>query len=129
MQLLPDPLHDEDAGDGVTFYHNSGMQLSLEVLERHKYTTFIRLDVYFGFDKPVITNPLLTVRIYHDAKVAEVIGCHHHFNFHPEYPYPNKYMFVKDEKRQLNRLLSELLDYCVLHQDKEPTEPLDWLLT
>ncbi|QOC21243.1 DUF1249 domain-containing protein [Wenzhouxiangella sp. AB-CW3] len=64
--LLPDGLAVSDllysrAGDGPVLY--------LEVIERHAYTTFVRLSHVIGEERQ--HNPNAHVRIYHDAAMAE----------------------------------------------------------
>lgn len=53
------------------------------------------------------------VRMYHDAKVAEVLSGLNKGMLPPVFPYPNKDMKQPDEKIQLNRFLSEWLNFCL----------------
>ncbi|WP_223668535.1 DUF1249 domain-containing protein [Kangiella shandongensis] len=53
------------------------------------------------------------VRMYHDAKVAEVLSGLNKGMLPPVYPYPNNKMKQPDEKIQLNRFLSEWLNFCL----------------
>ena len=53
------------------------LDLHLELVERHKYTTLISLTYLFdreGVAKQV-AEPGVVIRLYHDAKVAEVFDC------------------------------------------------------
>jgi len=59
--------------------------------------------------------PELTVRLYHDARMAEVIGWQRHRYLKARYEYPNRHMYHSDEKAQFNLFLSEWLNHC-LHQ-------------
>lgn len=64
--LLPDGMIETDhlisqVGDGPELY--------LEVIERHPYTTFLRLSYIIGAERAL--NPNAHVRIYHDAAMAE----------------------------------------------------------
>jgi uncharacterized protein YqiB (DUF1249 family) len=52
------------------------------------------------------------VRLYHDARVAEVLGFQGQGRFKPHYDYPNEQMYLPDEKRQVNLMLRDVLNYC-----------------
>ncbi len=62
--------------------------------------------------------PRLTVRMYHDAKLAEVLAWEGHKRLRPRYEYPNQAMYHADEKLQINQFLGELLTRC-LHEGHE----------
>ena len=57
-------------------------------------------------------RPQFTVRLYHDAQVAEVLACQHVSRFKARYDYPNLEMLLPDEKRQINLLLRDWLNLC-----------------
>ncbi|CAM4307948.1 DUF1249 domain-containing protein [Pseudoalteromonas ostreae] len=77
-----------------------------------KYTMDISITQLTGMLKGF--NPLfLTVRLYHDAKVAEIIHHDYHQRIKPSYGYPNPKMHQKDEKYQLNAFLYDWLVACV----------------
>jgi uncharacterized protein len=89
-------------------------QYQLRVLERSKYTTTLLLI------QTAITNtslwlqpPRLTVRMYHDAKLAEVLAWEGHKRLRPRYQYPNQSMYHADEKLQINQFLGEVLARCL----------------
>ena len=85
--------------------------VNLEILERNRYTTLVRLrqrpDTSWGL------NPGFTVRLYHDARCAEVVEYQQARHFKAVYPYPNIAMRQRDEKVQVNRFLGEFLSYCL----------------
>ena len=56
--------------------------------------------------------PSLTVRLYHDVEMAEVVAWDNHRYWHPVYSYPNSRMYHRDEKLALNRFLGEWLVCC-----------------
>ena len=58
-------------------------------------------------------NVYLTVRLYNDAKVAEIVHHDYHQRIKPSYGYPNPKMHQKDEKYQLNAFLYDWLVACV----------------
>jgi uncharacterized protein YqiB (DUF1249 family) len=77
-----------------------------------KYTMDISITQLTGMLKGF--NPLfLTVRLYHDAKVAEIIHHDYQQRIKPSYGYPNPQMHQKDEKYQLNAFLYDWLVACV----------------
>lgn len=77
-----------------------------------KYTMDISIEQRAGVVKGVV--PLyITVRLYHDAKVAEIVHHDYHQRIKPSYGYPNPKMHQKDEKYQLNAFLYDWLVACV----------------
>ena len=90
-------------------------RLRLHIIERCPYTTTLELSeiVADGNVSRWGLSPQLTVRIYHDAKSAEVISFQQQKNFFGRYEYPNAQMRQQDEKLQLNNLLAEWLHHCL----------------
>lgn len=88
--------------------------IGFTVLERSPYTTLVRLTQRdSAMDQPWMPAPQITIRLYHDAKCAEVVEFQRARDFQAVYPYPNPAMHQPDEKAQVNRLLSELLAVCL----------------
>lgn len=87
--------------------------LAVEVVEHHKYTTVIRLSQSLPVPLPLAANPVMTVRIYHDARVAEVLSYQNHQRFQPRYDYPNPDMCQRREKQRVNEFLGEWLRFCL----------------
>ncbi len=52
----------------------------------------------------------MTVRLYHDAMVAEVCSSQQIFRFKARYDYPNKKLHQRDEKHQINQFLADCCD-------------------
>ncbi len=86
----------------------------VEVLEQNPYTTTIHLRQTMQGAGPWASVLSMKVRIYHDARVAEVIACRGISAFKPFYPYPNPKMLQPYEKRRVNQFLGEWLSYCLL---------------
>lgn len=85
--------------------------VELRVLERSRYTTLIQL-----VQRPQLSwgrSPNMRIRMYHDAKSAEVVEYQHQNRFHGSYELPNRRMRQRDEKAQLNQFLGEYLRYCL----------------
>jgi hypothetical protein len=85
--------------------------LALEVLESCPYTT--TLCVRQEHSLPWLPVPQLQVRVYHDARMAEVVSAENARRLHIRYPYPTAAMHQPDEKSQLNLFLGEWLSHCL----------------
>jgi uncharacterized protein YqiB (DUF1249 family) len=96
-----------------TEHHFVGKVL-IQQLESCKYTDTFLLEQIASAGKWV-NNPKLTVRLYHDAVVAEVVKSCGRQATHGVNPYPNKRMHHPDEKNQLNAFLAEWLNFCLMH--------------
>lgn len=83
----------------------------LRVDEVTKYTTLV--DVCQSDELPVFPLPRMSVRLYHDARVAEVRASDHLSQVKARYDYPNAKMMQKDEKLQINQFLSDWLTFCL----------------
>jgi len=87
--------------------------LRLEVLERHRYTTFFRLTYEFREGEERSYAPDAHIRFYHDAHIAEATS----FNLrqgcirtaHPSYP-PKQ---ILQQAWRRNRALDRWLDYIL----------------
>ncbi|SDG64712.1 hypothetical protein SAMN04488136_10157 [Vibrio xiamenensis] len=107
--LLP---NQPSVGD-VRCYQAANMAYQLEVGEVTKYTTLV--DICQSDDVAVFPLPKMSVRLYHDARVAEVCSSEHLKRVQARYEYPNDKMVQKDEKAQLNRFLGDWLSFCLRH--------------
>ena len=113
MKLFPDVTTCDERKIG--FHHDGDHVLRLKVLEQTPYTTLVAL----GQDDDVETAhdwlklPSLTLRLYHDAQVVEVVSCEGVRHLHPRYEYPNTRMHHQDEKAQWNLFLGEWLSHCL----------------
>lgn len=84
-------------------------EMEITILEQCRYTQTIQIKQIFKHESPHLPGLSLKVRIYHDAQLAEVISYQGHSRILPKYSYPNKKMFHRDEKRQVNYLLNDWL--------------------
>jgi len=91
--------------------HKDG--LHVDVLEKHKYTSVIKLSQTLPLLLPVAAITSMMVRVCYDAKVAEVLSYQQQYRFKPKYDYPNPAMCQVREKQQVNVFLGEWLDYCL----------------
>lgn len=110
MKLFPQ-LRDHDVSAFGIELAGQVYRVRLEVLERSPYTTLVRLE---QLPRTVWNQrPRMSVRLYHDARSAEVVECHGARHFRAVYDYPNEQMHLPDEKAQVNRFLTEFLSMCL----------------
>lgn len=112
MDLIPGFDRIEESTAAVSQVLN-GFDLWLRVIERRKYTTTISLSYGLEVGSPLITDPYVKIRLYHDAKLAEILAYQNETKFSPRYIYPNRKMFQPNEKRHVNLFLAELLCHCL----------------
>lgn len=110
-KLIPALANQDGCSFGVMLPNGSSARVDIQVVERCRYTTTLSV-VQEGLLDWVKAHQM-TVRIYHDAQMAEVIACQKGRHFLPAYDYPNKKMYHEDEKIQLNRFLGEWLANCL----------------
>tara|TARA_B100000900_G_scaffold385493_1_gene375187 strand:+ start:1995 stop:2504 length:510 start_codon:yes stop_codon:yes gene_type:complete len=114
MRLFPE-VHSQDQRCisllGESPQTSQSILVELTVIERSRYTTLIQL-----VQRPQLSwgrSPNMRIRMYHDAKSAEVVEYQHQNRFHGSYEVPNRRMRQRDEKAQLNQFLGEYLRYCL----------------
>lgn len=83
----------------------------IELLERSKYTVTVKIELHQTHAKPWF-HPQFEVRLYHDARMAEVLACQQVRQLKAVYSYPNVDMLLPDEKLQINLLLRDWLMLC-----------------
>ena len=112
LQLLP-ALHQSDEWlFGAEGPDRELSRVRLQVIERSRYTTTLILSQEFNYPN-WIPQPLVTVRLYHDARMAEVLSAQNSPRLRQNYDYPNRRMFHPDEKSQVNAVLGEWLLQCL----------------
>jgi uncharacterized protein YqiB (DUF1249 family) len=87
-------------------------RVRIRVLQVAKFTETLLLEQVHNAGR-WLNNPQLTVRVYHDAAMAEVISCYRDRQIAPVNDYPNRFMHHPDEKLQVNSFLADWLDYCL----------------
>ncbi len=87
-------------------------RVRIEVLQTAKFTETLLLEQVHNSGR-WLNNPQMTVRVYHDAMMAEVISCYRQRQIAPVNDYPNRFMHHPDEKVQVNGFLADWLDYCL----------------
>jgi len=112
-KLFPSLREVDSAAIGVDL-HGARFEVWLEVIERSPYTTLVRLNQ--RPEVPWSHRASLTIRLYHDARSAEVVEYQGKRHFlRAVYDYPNADMRQPDEKAQINRFLGEYLSVCLTH--------------
>ena len=112
------------------FFINNHLAYNVTVNEVTRYTSLITfeqqaLEPLTSINKSknkTLTHslhPRMSIRLYHDACIAEVISSQDVFQVKPRYDYPNKRMHQQDEKQQINQFLNEWLHLCLAHGQVE----------
>jgi uncharacterized protein YqiB (DUF1249 family) len=109
------------------FFINDHLAYTITVNEVTRYTSLITFEQKVlkkkGFTQKKSTSnalfnslhPRMSIRLYHDARMAEVISSQDIHQVKPRYDYPNKHMHQQDEKQQINQFLNEWLHLCLTH--------------
>jgi uncharacterized protein len=108
--LVPDLAALDGAQTSVV---DGDIPLHLAVDERSRYTTTLRLTYVFEDESGAIADPDLQIRIYHDARLAEVQSCarwHRHAMLESL-----RSQLARDlgDRWLRNVMLNKWLDYCV----------------
>lgn len=112
LQLMPAMREEGVREFVVTGPSGTDSDVCFTVLERGPYTTLLTVVETRATDGWVAPMRA-SVRLSHDARVAEVIEFHRHRRLLARYVYPNPGMLQPDEKLQVNRLLGEWLQHCL----------------
>ena len=121
MALAPWRRDGEDEGAVRVVLGDGVPDVLIEVHEQSRHTSVIAMRQLWaeeGGESPHDTS--IKVRVYHDAKSAEVIEFQRERGFSAVYEYPNRRMRQPDEKAQINRFLSEFLSICLKHGVRRP---------
>ena len=87
-------------------------EVHIRLFEAAPYTSTLDvLQVCEGI--PHMHTPRVRVRLYHDVEMAEVVAWDNHRHWLPVYTYPNRRMYLPDEKLAINRFLGEWLSHCL----------------
>lgn len=111
VRLLPDLSHRDQWCFNVCVPQRD-WRITITVEERARFTTSVVISRHQG-DCRWTRSPVMKVRLYHDAQMAEVVAWERHRVNRGHYAYPNTKMYHADEKVQLNRFLKEWLAHCL----------------
>lgn len=98
--------------------------LSVRVLEKCRYTTVLRMEQEAVH--ALLPPSRITIRLYHDARLAEVTEALPSRRVRARHDYPNARMHQKDEKRQWNRFLADWLVHLQAHGGSRKGLPAGW---
>ena len=109
LRLLPD-CDTEDLQ--YQFQVNASLLYTIKIIECSRYTSTLEMSQksQMGFE---FLRPVVQVRLYHDAKMAEVLSAQNIGSLQPSYRYPNTKMYQKNEKEMVNLFLAEWLQFCL----------------
>ncbi|NIR59208.1 MAG: DUF1249 domain-containing protein [Gammaproteobacteria bacterium] len=82
------------------------LDLHLEILEHHRYTTDLWLSYLFEDAGRGIAEPAVEIRLYHDARQAEALACSRRHE-------PAASDRALESKWEINRFLNKWLGYCL----------------
>lgn len=114
LRLLPDC----DTQDlQYQFEVNMSLIYTIKIIDCSRYTSTLEMSQksQMGFE---FLRPVVQVRLYHDAKMAEVISAQNIGSLKPSYQYPNIKMYQKNEKEMVNLFLAEWLQFCLTQSDQ-----------
>lgn len=88
------------------------LDLHLEALEHSPYTTILRMTYLFDEPPATVADPDLEVRVYHDARLAEVSRCSRWVRHPGLAGLQARLPSALGERWLRNMLLNKWLDYC-----------------
>lgn len=109
LRLLADK---ENVGDQRKFFISDFLSYSILVDEVTRYTSLVTMTQDATVGGNMLSDffrPKMVIRLYHDARMAEVISNQDVRQVKPRYSYPNQSMHLPDEKQQINVFLKEWL--------------------
>ncbi|MRX28538.1 DUF1249 domain-containing protein [Kangiella sp. HZ709] len=120
MKLLPEMASISKIAPLTQVHFQKQPSLAISLLQASRYTQTVELKQQ-GFKQPEFQqgevlkhlHRTFCVRVYHDAKMAEVLSGVHDSMLPPVFKQPNPEMKQVDEKAQLNRFLGEWLSFCL----------------
>lgn len=88
--------------------------LSIEVLQRAPYTTNLRMTYWFERgEQGSIADPDLVLRLYHDARMVEVLSCRNGGRHRLLSRYPSSGRSAIQRRWTNNIMLYKWLEYCI----------------
>jgi len=131
MLLLKVQANHTQVGDLRSFFISDFLSYSVIVNEVTRYTSLVTIEQksltgLHTLSKALKSSlhPRMTIRLYHDARMAEVVSTQDIRQVKPRYDYPNTQMHQQDEKQQVNQFLNEWLHLCLqlgqVHVELQP---------
>jgi len=88
-------------------------RLALRLEEHAAYTTTFNLTYVFETDAGEFADPDITVRVYHDARLAEVLTCARWHRHRVLASLSNTLRSELDDRWRRNVMLNKWLEYCL----------------
>ena len=115
LRLLPD-CDTEDLE--YQFRVNASLLYTIKIIDCSRYTSTLEMSQknqigQIGQIEYEFLRPVVQVRLYHDAKMAEVLSAQNIGSLKPSYQYPNTKMYQKNEKEMVNLFLAEWVQFCL----------------
>lgn len=113
VRLLADK---ELAGEDRHFFVSDNLAYVIAIKEVTRYTSLVSMTQLASKKSAPFANliqPTMQIRLYHDARMAEVLSSQKIRQIKPRYDYPNSQMHLPDEKLQINLFLKEWLQLCI----------------
>lgn len=110
LRLIPGLFSVEHTALGTA---NKKIALQIRILERNPYTLTIELNHRFNQNFEIRFAPAIRIRIYLDAKSAEVLRDYIRSDVHKVIKNPKQSTAIMDYKWRLNYFLSKWLDHCL----------------
>lgn len=119
QRLLPQV---DEQNMAYCFAVGSNLSYAIVIQQCEPYTTTLEMrQVSNGLADYL--QPVMQIRLYHDARLAEVLGFQHMGKFRPSYQYPNQLMHQKNEKELVNHFLGEWLGFCLRNSSSSTLSP------
>jgi len=119
LRILADK---ESTGEQRCFFISDFLSYTVTINEVTRYTSLVTIsqDINASFASKSsnvlaltkLLQPRMVIRLYHDARVAEVNSSQDIYHVKPRNDYPNVLMHLPDEKQQINQFLKEWLQLC-----------------
>ena len=110
FRLIPDLMTYEQGAIG---YSRHRPNLRVMVIERAPYTMTLELSHCFDEIHDELFEPAVKIRIYLDAKLAEVIRDHARSHVSSVIKDPGQFKEIMEYKWSLNYFLEKWLDHCL----------------
>jgi len=109
IRLLPSS---QETAEYLIDWQHHAYTVSISRDEEFAYTSTWTLSYWPESSSPWFNPQSFVIRLYHDARMAEVVSLKRRSQLPGRYEYPNDEMHQPDEKYQLNQHLSEWLSHC-----------------
>ena len=107
-------------GETRQFFISDFLTYAVSINEITRYTSLVTIEQESLLGLHTLPTalksslrPRMVIRLYHDARMAEVVSTQDIRQVKPRYDYPNSNMHQQDEKQQTNQFLNEWLHLCL----------------